>query len=726
MKTDVNKIRNADFSKGRAGPSGWSWTATAKGARWQRGLSGRAADAGGVTITTDQAKGGAFWSQVVVCKPGVFYRIEATVTCDLSVGGNARLEDVEGVVVAVEPVTDSGEPDAPGGSTCRRRLTPGLQQATEPIAIRTYYEAPEDVRRLRVSVGVIDARGTACIHHVRFIEILEPEEASHPLAIPPPSHSLLLPLVAKSVCICSATASDRLITQLLSTCLGEAQVETACPRGFQPQQASADAVLLPDAELPRSIRSLTGLMKLAADRIVVVALPAFAKLAGRTLSLRRVVQDDDPINAQVAYACYATRGFALQDVFAYAWPGKPVGSFVQNHFRKTAALKKFCDRHGFVTLLTSMCDQDVTSERPICLYKETLGGGLFVLDIEPVEAPESTFGEPALAMHLLLSILGQSSTGLGQYTVPPRREAYFREQIQEMATRFEPFVVHDADLPIEEVTEQLVTVGREDQTYGLPLQPKPVIVVRSGLSSGDVESVYGGFVWFKQFVRMEPHLCPYAQQLASQFRLAWVPCVAPWEQRDGWRRTGQRAVRPMTIETDDADTASLIDLVSSPINQARIVIPNSSGEYQRYAAWLPRLHAAFTPGRLFALSVNEGERFCRRDRFAWGHVSYNLQVVVDPQAFQSDIHREVIAAGGRVVRIEIPGCDADFPAHSIQRTGQAATLLEHVIGMEFGLIAVNRSAVPLHFDGFSPIAPGEALVVDRRDPMLRADASQVG
>lgn len=726
MKTDVNKIRNADFSKGRADPRGWSWTATAKGARWQRGLPGRAADAGGVTITTDQAKGGASWSQVVVCKPGEFYRVEATVTCDLSPGGNARSEDVAGVVVAVEPVTDSCGGDSPGGSTCQRRLTPGLQQAAEPIAIRTYYEAPEDVRRLRVSVEVIDARGSACIHHVRFIEILEPEEASHPLAIPPPSHLLPVPRVAKSMCVCSVTAGDRPITQLLTTYFGEAQVATACPAEFRPQQATADAVLLPDAELPRSIRSLTGLMKLAADRIVVIALPAFAKLAGRTLSLRRVVQDDDPINAQVNFACYATRGFALQDVFAYAWLGKPVGSFVQNHFRKTAALKEFCDRHGFVTLLASMCDQDVTSERPICLYKETPGGGLFVLDIEPVEAKESTFGEPALAMHLLLSILGQASTSLGQYIVPPRREVYFREQIREMTTRFEPFVVHDADLPTEEVTEQLVTVGREDQTYGLPLQRKPVIVVRSGLSSGDVESVYGAFVWFKQFIRMEPYQCPYAQQLASQFRLAWVPCVAPWEQRDGWRRTGQRSVRPMTIEADEADTASLIDLVSSPINQARIVIPRSSGEYQRYSAWLPRLDAAFAPGPCFASSVKEGETFRRRDRFAWRHVRYSVQVVVDPQAFRSDIHREVIAAGGRVVRIEIPGCDADFPAHSIQRTGQAATLLEHVIGMEFGLIAVNRSVVPLHFDGFSPIAPGEALVVDRRDPMLRADASQVG
>ena len=44
--------------------------------------------------------------------------------------------------------------------------------------------------------------------------------------------------------------------------------------------------------------------------------------------------------------------------------------------------------------------------RPVCLHKETKSGGLFVLDIEPAEAAPSTFGEPVLAMHLLLSMLG--------------------------------------------------------------------------------------------------------------------------------------------------------------------------------------------------------------------------------------------------------------------------------------------------------------------------------
>ncbi len=63
---------------------------------------------------------------------------------------------------------------------------------------------------------------------------------------------------------------------------------------------------------------------------------------------------------------------------------------------------------------------------------------------------------------------------------------------------------------------------------------------------------------------------------------------------------------------------------------------------------------------------------------------------------------------------------------AIERTDLAATLLEHVIGLQYGWIAVNRQPTTVHLDGFSPLGPGDALVLDRRDPMLRVDASQAG
>ncbi len=36
MSAEVNKIRNADFSAGKAGPRGWVWQARGKKTRWYR------------------------------------------------------------------------------------------------------------------------------------------------------------------------------------------------------------------------------------------------------------------------------------------------------------------------------------------------------------------------------------------------------------------------------------------------------------------------------------------------------------------------------------------------------------------------------------------------------------------------------------------------------------------------------------------------------------------
>ena len=170
----------------------------------------------------------------------------------------------------------------------------------------------------------------------------------------------------------------------------------------------------------------------------------------------------------------------------------------------------------------------------------------------------------------------------------------------------------------------------------------------------------------------------------------------------------------------------MIDVVSRPINRARVVMPSGGGLCPRLTTWLPRLIATFVPGRHFAFSAIDGGVFEDRDGFAWRHVRPKVQVVVEPEAFKGDSYRDVLPAAGQAVRIELPGADADFVANSIQRTDLAATLLEQVIGLQFGLIAVNRQPGVVHFDGFAPIGPGEAVIVDRRDPMLQAGASQAG
>ncbi|MDO8630860.1 MAG: hypothetical protein Q7R41_10235, partial [Phycisphaerales bacterium] len=690
----------------------------------------------GAVFAADSTSGEGFWSQSVACKPDAYYRVEAIVECDLKAAN-----DTAGFVLAIDTAAKDPPVRSPGMNagvlTGGRRVTPGVHHAAEPIAIRAYFQAPPDVRSVEIAVGIVNASGTARVHDVRFIRILEPDELSHLLAVPPPGSHYTPPRVVHTVTICSACActhsdrsvraGDRPVRQILSAFFGESNVRMIAPvqspgmnapvqsPGVHAGVLKDDALLLPDATPPRGVRSLSALLALADERIIIISLPAFAALNRRFVTLRRIEQPDDPIHAKVVFSDHATRGFALHDVFAYAWPGREAGSFVQNQFRLTKSLKAFCRRHRFETLLVSSCDKDATSDHPICLYRRTRNGGLFVLDIEPLEAAASTFGEPTLAAHLLLAILGRHQAHAGQYTVPMRTEAQLCEAIREAANRWDHFVVHDDDKPASEVTGQLVTVGGEDQSYGLPLAPKPVILIRSGLRGGDVESVCGVLSWFRQLLRPEPNPCPYAQSLASRFRLAWVPCVSPWEGRDGWRRTDQLPQTPMVVESDGADVAALIDVQSCPAQGVRIVFARADAMFKTAAERLPRLFAAFSPGGCFAMTAAPGDAFGDRRRFAWRQVRFSPQVVAEPKAFTDDAHRDVIASGGCVIRIELPGCDADFVAHSIARTDLAASLVEMVIGLQYGMIAVNRLPTPVQLDGFPPIAPGDALIVNRPD-----------
>jgi len=697
----VNAIRNADFSLGRDSPRHWTWKGHGRTIRWLREESADRASAG-VRIVSDDPHTGGMWSQVVACKPGEFYRVEAAARGDLAASAAG-----DGVVLRVQPLRK-------GRARGAMRTTLGLCGEFASTVIRTYFQAPSQSQTAEVSVGLVGSKGTVTIGTVRFVPILEPDEMSHPLAVPPPAWAQRQPQAAQSVAVCCDSADDRPLTKLLRLALGQKRVVALSPGSLDPARPHADVVLLPDPVPPEVIRSLEALCKLSSERIVVISLPAFARLSRGQTALRRIEQADDPIHAKVVLSNFATAGFALHDVFAYAGPGRTPGSFAQNQFRKTAKLAAFCKRHGFETLLVSVCEKDATSEQPICLYRPTGKGALFVLDLEPLEADVSTMGERALAMHLLLSILGHSRSGLGQYTVPVRTDTDFRALIREFGLRFEDVFVDEPDAPNEETHQQLVTLGGEDRSFGLPLRPSPMILVRTGLVSGDVEAVYGAWTWFKQLLRPAPFRCPYGDRLASQFRLAWVPSVAPWASGGRWKREGGEVI-PMELELDDARVAAVIDIVSHPEDRLRVSFAKRDEATDRMRRWLPRLFEAFGPAHHFLPAAKPGAYLGDRSRFDWRPAAQEPEVTVDAAGFDEGFHQQALAAGGNALRLEVPGFDADSMAHSIARTDLVATLLEQVMGMQFGLIAVNRGRAPVRIDGFAPVGVGEALIVERSD-----------
>lgn len=723
MGRGVNKIRNPDFSSGKSIPAGWTWKSHSTRCRWVR------MPEGGVCIEAPGGSGSAGWSQPVVCRPGQFYRVEAEVLCDLTAA-----DERSGFVVEVEPLATaetrkkvkrggvSGPKWVPAG---RPSVTPSVHRASQPVVVRAYYEVPDGVRRMLVRVGIADGAGWARILAVRVMHILEPDEVSHPLAIPPPPVSLPAGCTAGRVAVVTRDTSRKLV-RLLGAVVGERRVSATEAASFAWDRTDDKAVLFPDEVLPPSIGSLSALFAACRQRTVIVSLPAFAKLAGASLVLRHVEQPDDPMHAKVSFANEYTRGFALADVFPCAAQGRRPGTFAQNHFRNTPAQKAFFKKHGIVSMLLSMGAHDATSDRPLCLFRRFDSGALFVFDLNQVETPSSTGNESLMSMYFLLNLLGRHQTHLGQFASPFRREAGFRESIREMGRRFAPFVVHDEDVPVERVREQLVTIGRDESAFGPPSRTRPVILVRSGLVSGDMESIHGAWAWFKQLVRPEPHACGYADRLASRFRPAWVPCAAPWEWNDGFLRSGRLPESEIQVECEPGQIAALIDIVSLPVHRARVVLPGTEGDYRRYLHWLPMLWRGFPSGAAVTFAPPDGEGFCDRDRWSWREGVAVAPPAIKPDRFRGEVFESVVRAGGMVLRIEVPGWDSDFTCDSIRRTDVTATLLEHVVGLQYGLIAVNRRPVPVLFDGFPPVIPGKVLVVERDDPQLAVHSHAAG
>ncbi len=656
----------------------------------------------------------ACWARSVAVKPGKTYRAEATVSFRPS-----SLAEGGGVCLSVRPLAEDSAGSA--GET-----TPPVARSSSPVAIRAYYSVPEGVRRVEFSVGIVNARGRAIIHHVRLIEILDVEEYSNPMSTPPPSNACPPPIVVKKLAVVSQSAADRPITAILRRCYGERAVQAVLPPALSAKKIDADALLLPDSAPPPSIRSMAALEQLAENRVVIISLPAFAQLSKNALSLRRVAQSEDPIHARVMYGDFSTRGFALQDTFPFAWSGDEPCGFRQNHFRKTPALKAFCKKHNLITVLESVCDQDVTSDRPVCLSAVTAGGALFVMDIEPMEATPSTYSEPVPAVHLLLSMLGREQHGLGQYTVPCIDALKLRENIREMSGRLPAMELHEQDVPADQVTHQLVTVGGEDRGFGLPLAPRPVILLRSGLANGDIESVHAALQWFKQLVRAEPHGCPYLGALISKFRLAWSPLSAGWQRQTGFQRAHEVQTFDLPLDPTATDLGVVIDVVTSRDGQARVIVPTLDGRYEQYARWLGPLSKAFPAGKYFTFAPEDETAPADRDRWAWRNVKPTIDVVADPARFEGLVHRKIMAGGADVVYVEVPGGDADFTTHSIRRLDIGATLLEQVIGLQLGLVAVNRRRASVRFNGFKSVGAGKALIVDRNDPMLQSGIARAG
>lgn len=652
----ANRIKNANFAQGAKLLTAWNWSARPQGGCWSR-VCEHTGD--GICITSDGGAGTASFWQEVPSKRGQFYRIEADVICDL-----AAEHESGGFFLQAESIVNGKRMES-------RRIQPILQ-TTEVHEIRTYYEPAPKARKIRVTLGIDRARGQMFVYQVRLIPILEPEEESHPLAFPPVvQDERHAPPRAKNVLIVAESATARPISRMLGSVLGEENIFTCPPTEFESSLDRADAILLSDPVLPKPLRSLVALKQLAKGRIVIVSLPAFASLTRGIAMVRSIEQENDPIHARFEWSSHATAGLALHDVIPFATRGQAPHSFAQRQFVGSPRFKSFCKRHHFVTLLSSMCSTESKSYHPVALFHQADRGELYVLDIEPAEQPPSIFGEAALARRLLLGCIGHNQSGLGQYSVPPRNEDLFQGFWRELEQRIDHLHIHPA--PRGRSHPEWLSIESDGTSPGSQPGGRPLLILRSGLRAGDVESFFAVWTWFKQFLRgpLQPYSCRDA--VLREMTPIWIPLSNPTGTWRGWavpREVNENDDLPKQLRT--SPVSLLIDVTSDITDRPRVLIPKRNRLFDLQHGGLPELHP-------YDGQQPQGKLpFCEPE------------IHTEPAAFQSPARRRVTRGGGTAVVIELLSLGIAYPAHSIEHTDYSATLIERLVSLRLGFAAPSR------------------------------------
>ncbi|NOT02500.1 MAG: hypothetical protein HOP29_17985 [Phycisphaerales bacterium] len=687
-----NRIRNPELTDGVKSPRGWTWTPDGDGVKWAWESTG-AGKPSRVVIRSAAANRRGVFQQRLHCKPNHWYRIEAVI-----VGSCDAPTERAGAGLWVRP--DAGDVD----HECLIHLA-CVTGTTGAERLRAYYRTPAICRAMTIEVGLRNAIGEVAVHSVHVFANIEPDMRSHPLALPPPNYTYPPPVRVRRVCVVDEHGGNRPLAAILAARFGAAHVTCLSARPLNRRPPSCDAVIIADDSLPACVRSLTALHALGSKCLVILSLGAFSRILRDGPGLQTIEQADDPLCGCVWNADFITRGFALRDTFPLATMVGDGTMFRQRQFRKGAALNRLAAKHGYETVLVSMADLDRTSNQPICLYKAIDGGGVIVFDVDAVETTATSCDEPNVAATILLNMLGADRAGMGQYVVPAADDKEWGGVLEEAAVRFPALRLRG-----RERHEQIIEVGGAGESFGLNLPARPLILIRTGLRGDDMSGVYGALFYLKQLVRAEPFENPCAAELIGSFRLAWIPLCAAWQGR-WWdeRSAGDRV--PVEGEFDHGTIAAVIDVTEHPSNELRVVHARDDRDAVRQMTQLPELARRFGTGSHFGRTVGVGERIDRRDGAAWRDIPMAPTVNVHAGPFDTPLHRAAASAGARLIRIELPGGNGSFICNSVWRTNLAAATIEHMVGLQFGLLAVNRTDSTVVFDGHPPVGCGGAIMV---------------
>ncbi len=683
MLAELNRIKNADFSEGQRKPRSWKWTSAGDDVDWRPMPKSTNGHLRGMELECTSVRSGGFWSQKFRCKKEQYYRVEVVVSCDCTNDDGSG-----GLVVQLLPTDREGK-------TLKPFAFESLQQAHE-YTLRGYFGADEDIASVEMQIGLRHTEGMARIHDVRVIPIIEPESRSHPAAIPPPPFAHQPPKPVRSVSIVT-DQSDRPIVELLSKRFGKNRVETQNAKRLQPNALEADAVLILDAKPPSKISSIKALDALAKDRIVIISTQCLEAISDGHLLTKLVKQIDDPFHARVVHSNYVTSAFALYDQLPFAGRSDHSSQMFQRQFRQNKVFKDFCKKHGYDVFLDSVTDSETSSEKPIALFKRTAGGAIVVMDIDAVEAVESSLHESVPAMNLLLSAMGVSQQTLGQFIAVSRSQSEYHSHLCDMVDRFPALAWPEERRPADPEQPAIITIGRDRETVGLPVVERPAIIVRSILNGCDVDAAYGMMLWVKSMLRPAPFVSPYANTLNRHFRVAWLPHGTQVQRWGGWAVDDDVKRHDIDAKFDKGALAAWIDLTTAPIHEVKVTVNNNKDIANRLAP-LPVMMDQLIAKRHFYRSPEFGADRSRIKDIRWHFDNLKTNVVTGDEDFDDPIHRSAKAASAALIRVELPESHTAPLCDSIWKTDWAALLMEQIFGLMMGMLVINRDAATMTFD----------------------------
>ena len=677
-----NLIGNHDFAAGKDRPTGWTWQSLAGRPSWRFGPGRDGSVSRSVVIHADDAKSVGAFERTVRVKGSTHYRVEAMIRVACT-----RHESTGGL--ALDLVAREGDrvlDDSPGCGCAADKRGWTLW--------RRYYQTPENAKQLDVRVTLRGVEGQATIDSVRVVQIEEPEVCSHPLAVPPPPHGYPAPRRSESVIVFGDTPAATKLAELIGLRLGADRVHVRPPKDALTNTPPADAMIFPSTDRPPGRLTLGRLHRLAENATVVIGLEAFAALADKTsekrIKTRRIEQDVEPPHARVGFGNFITRGFALNDVFPYWWNAARTGVYVQRVLHNTPALRKFTGKAGYETILFNEGETDASSGHPLCLFKPTEQGGVLVLDTDPIVTQTTSEDESTLPLHLLFNGLGMPQSTLGQFIVPNFDVDALAEELDDMGRRFPAVRVHRV---ATDDPRRWIEIGGMPEGFGLPMALPPVILIRTGARTESWDGVYGALLWIKNLFRPPPFTVPYTPALLAKRRIAWTPVGDP----DHWGKfsASNGSDSEMMADFDPGSVAAVIDVVSTDTGSVRLVVPELGGPYRKYACSLGPLAEAMLDGRHLFYAAGQAETTTELNGTGFLLDYTGSVVTAEPGAFETELYRAALTAGAECLRLELPGDPCAGPTHSIRRTDRAALLIEWIVGLQIGMIVVNRDAEPM-------------------------------